>query len=181
MADEISLNISGISETIGNIKQLYIASPTAVLNGVKDTAGKIERQAKLNLEAHLYSPATDEHTGRLKASISHNWTNSGMEFGAVGSKAPASDGVRQPKKVKDRLSAIIGSNTIYARRHELGFMDKDKLGRRFNQSPRPWLYPAFFALEGELYTAITYYLAKELKAAMARGKAMLGKSGGKKK
>lgn len=36
---------------------------------------------------------------------------------------------------------IVGSNMAYARRLELGFTGVDKLGRRYDQKPRPYLRP----------------------------------------
>lgn len=37
---------------------------------------------------------------------------------------------------------IIGSNLPYSRRLELGFTGIDKLGRRYDQKPRPYLRPS---------------------------------------
>lgn len=37
---------------------------------------------------------------------------------------------------------IVGSNMPYARRLELGFVGIDKLGRRYDQKPRPYLRPS---------------------------------------
>ena len=82
-------------------------------------------------------PAVD--TGRLRGSISINWTGSGMAKGKVESPAKAEDGVGQPTK---ELTGVVGSNVVYARRMELGFVGTDSLGRKYNQGPRPYLRPA---------------------------------------
>lgn len=41
-----------------------------------------------------------------------------------------------------RVIARIGTNVIYARRLELGFVGTDSLGRNIHQGPRPYLRPA---------------------------------------
>lgn len=38
--------------------------------------------------------------------------------------------------------ADVGTNVPYARRLELGFVGVDRLGRHYNQQPRPYLRPA---------------------------------------
>ena len=42
----------------------------------------------------------------------------------------------------DVIAVYVGSNEPYGRRLELGFVGTDKLGRRYNQAPRPHLRPA---------------------------------------
>lgn len=42
---------------------------------------------------------------------------------------------------KTRVLVVIGTDVQYAARVEFGFVDKDKLGRRFNQRPKPYLRP----------------------------------------
>jgi HK97 gp10 family phage protein len=41
----------------------------------------------------------------------------------------------------DFKSALVGTDLPYARRLEYGFADKDKLGRVYNQSARPYFRP----------------------------------------
>ena len=62
-------------------------------------------------------PAVD--TGRLRASISTNWTESGMDRGKVDSDALASEGVGNPggkvlKTFFGRFKVVVGTNVIYA-------------------------------------------------------------------
>ena len=42
----------------------------------------------------------------------------------------------------DEIRGFVGSNKVYARRQELGFVGVDSLGRMVNQEPRPYLRPA---------------------------------------
>ncbi|MBA7558320.1 hypothetical protein ES705_51119 [subsurface metagenome] len=102
--------------------------------------GKIHRAS-----APGQPPAVD--TGRLRASISSNWTGSGMAKGKVKSPAEADDGVGQPTK---ELTGVVGSNVVYARRLELGFVGADSLGRIYNQLPRPYLRPALHKNEKKI-------------------------------
>lgn len=57
----------------------------------------------------------------------------------------------------------VGTNLVYARRIEYGFIGADKLGRVYNQRPRPYLRPAFDtqgpAVERDFERAITQLLA----------------------
>ena len=85
----------------------------------KKRSGKIHKAS-----APGEPPAVD--MGRLRASVSSNWTGSGMAKGKVESPAKAEDGVGQPTK---ELTGVVGSNVEYARRLELGFVGADSLGR----------------------------------------------------
>ena len=75
-------------------------------------------------------PAVDY--GRLRASISSNWSQSGMEFGKVGSKAKTDDGISRPDKP---WTGVVGTNVEYAEDLELGKESR-------NLKPRPYLRPA---------------------------------------
>lgn len=44
-----------------------------------------------------------------------------------------------PEKVNGEIKGLVGTNKEYARRLELGFVGRDKLGRNYNQAPRPFL------------------------------------------
>lgn len=45
-------------------------------------------------------------------------------------------------RTRGRVAVRIGTNVVYGRRLELGFHGRDRLGRRYNQEPRPWLRPS---------------------------------------
>lgn len=48
----------------------------------------------------------------------------------------------KPKVTPRGLVGKVGTNLEYARRVELGFVGTDKIGRKYNQAPRPYLRPA---------------------------------------
>jgi HK97 gp10 family phage protein len=68
------------------------------------------------------------------------------------------------KKTDERCEMAVGSSMEYARRLEHGFMDTDKLGRRYNQQPRPFLRPALDENTDEIEKAI----AKKLEQVIRR-------------
>lgn len=82
-------------------------------------------------------------TGRLRSSTSINWSGSGLTKGEVGSQAKPDDGVGQPPMENNIFVGVMGTNVEYARRIELGFVGTDKLGRSYNQAPRPYLRKAY--------------------------------------
>jgi hypothetical protein len=49
---------------------------------------------------------------------------------------------------------VVGSSVPYARRIEYGFMQADRLGRRYNQAAQPYLRPAFDAQQAAVRAAI---------------------------
>ena len=130
-----------------------------VIQALKRGALRIERQAKFNITANGYSPATKVPTGRLRSSISVNWAGSGKSHGDVESKAKPADGVSEPVGASN-LAFAVGTNVIYGRRVEVGFMDKDSLGRQYHQEAKPYLYPAYFSLEGEIIDDLKKALKK---------------------
>jgi hypothetical protein len=67
----------------------------------------IERDAKI-----IQTPHVDN--GRLRASISTNWTGSGLPRGKVGGQAKYEDGIGQPGGSDDDIKSVVGTNVIYA-------------------------------------------------------------------
>lgn len=80
-----------------------------------------------------------------------------LNIGNPGGKTPSAPG-EPPRKVTARLFnsifgkvirqgsqilGVVGTNVIYGRRLELGFVGKDSAGRQINQAPRPFIRPAF--------------------------------------
>lgn len=60
----------------------------------------------------------------------------------------ASIGVKA-RTIGSKTIGTVGTNLKYARRLEFGFYGKDKLDRKYNQKPRPYLFPAWIAKRGE--------------------------------
>ena len=140
MAKEtITIDVAGIPEAIANIKWYEIVKSQAVKDILLEHGFKIETDAKRTV------PVKD---GFLKGSISTNWSGSGMDRGRVDSPAVPEDGVGQPSG-KPGMIVVVGSNKAYARRIEIGFRKADKLGRKYNQEPRPYLHPAYIKHEGK--------------------------------
>jgi len=59
----------------------------------------------------------------------------------------------------------IGTNVPYAARLEYGFIGKDKLGRRYNQPPRPYLRPALRESKGEVRETFVAEVNRSLRSA----------------
>ena len=153
MADEITVKMVGIEGAVANIRALAIASPMAVQKGTLRVAMKIERQAKANVPVD---------TGRLRASLSTNWTGSGKSRGDVDGKAQADDGVGQPQPRPDTFSAVIGSNVEYAPDVEFNETAHHNVGQAH------YLYGAYFSYEGDVKDEISAEVGKELAQAMRR-------------
>lgn len=78
-------------------------------------------------------PAID--TGRLKASISTNWVDSGMTEGVTDGAANPGDGVKQPTlSGKEIFKVVVGTNVDYGPRLEFGDKKIEK---------RPFMRPVF--------------------------------------
>lgn len=153
MADSIDVKMVGVEDVVRNIKALAIASPMAVQKGTLRVALKIERQAKANVPVD---------TGRLRASISTNWTGSGKNRGDVESKAKAEDGVGQPQESLDTFKAVIGTNVEYAPHVEFDETAHHEVG-----GPH-FLYASYFAYENDVEKEISSELGKELVKAMKK-------------
>ena len=107
-------------------KEVFTASEQAV----KKACFWVETDAKMMV--HII-------TTRLRGSTSVNWSGSGMARGKVSGAAKANDGIGQPDSKPDKFVGVVGSNVEYARRYDMGFVDTDSLGRKYNQAPRAYL------------------------------------------
>ncbi len=59
-------------------------------------------------------------TGRLRSSISVNWTGSGMAEGKIENKAKPGDGVKQPTSKPEEFTVVVGTNVNYGVAQEFG-------------------------------------------------------------
>jgi hypothetical protein len=64
----------------------------------------------------------------------------------------------------DSAEVAVGTDVVYARREELGFIGQDRLGRRYNFEGHPHLRPAFDEKRGEA----EHEIAAALGAILAR-------------
>jgi len=118
----------GTEALVSNCRRLPIRMRKATRDATLAVAWLIHNDAKMMCPVD---------TGRLRASISVNWTDSGMEFGAVRGKTTAKpgrmpsvpqDGVKRPPKIMKGFYAAVGTRVEYA---------EDVEGRS------PYLWPAF--------------------------------------
>jgi hypothetical protein len=65
----------------------------------------------------------------------------------------------------DHAAVEVGTDVVYARRIEFGFMDTDSLGRRYHQTAKPYLRPALDEHRDEISREIADVLADQLRRA----------------
>lgn len=148
MAKKWGAEMTGVKETLENAANMGFNVTSCVRSACWRLAGQIATQAKRNVQTLVIpKSAGGTTTGRLAGSIT-----------MAGNFTPTVARLNQPAKVEDGLAApaggsddkpfaIVGTNLEYARRIEHGFVGKDRLGRTYNQAAKPYMYPAFFALE----------------------------------
>ncbi len=85
-------------------------------------------------------PAVD--TGRLRASISTNWSESSFgSINRIGAKAKEGDGVGQPSKIEGKFTVVVGTAVNYAPFLEFGT-------RRM--AARPFVRPAYDRMKNRI-------------------------------
>jgi len=88
-------------------------------------------------------------TGRLRGSLSVNWSNSGLSRGKTQSPATSEDGISQPGYGMDAFLAAVGTNVEYA---------------EFVEARRSFLWTAYFL-------SVNWgYFSDQLKKAMEKAK-----------
>jgi hypothetical protein len=149
--------MTGVKETLQNAHNLGFNMKACVRSAVWRLAGQIATQAKRNVQTLVIpKSAGGTTTGRLAGSITMagNFTPT---VARLNNPATPPDGLTAPGgKNDDKPFAVVGTNLVYARRIEHGFVGQDSLGRSYNQAPKPYLHPAFFALENDLASTLKH-------------------------
>jgi len=136
--------VRGIPEAIENLKKYQAVKVEAIKERLKKQAFRVELLAKEMVSVD---------TGRLKSSISTNWAGSDLGEGKTGAGAEAGDGVKRPEGSKELLY-VVGSNVKYAPYQEFGTK---------RMTARPYLFPAYFSLEGETIKALAKIMKEDVR------------------
>lgn len=99
-------------------------------------------------------------TGRLRGSISVNWSGSGKDRGDVDSKALAEDGVGQPEG-EPGMTVVVGTNVTYGPAIEFGHMTNATKQKPRLIEGRPFLTPAYFSHEGDVQAKLGQVLSED--------------------
>jgi len=132
---------------------MSIKGTEAMIRNLKKASKKVQRRAEKVVLAFAWMVHNDAKfmcpvdTGRLRGSISVNWTMSGMSYGKVSGVAEMGEGVGQPSKLFPGFCAAVGTNVAYAEPVE-------------NRSP--YLWPAFAMNKGKYMAAMAMALKVEL-------------------
>jgi len=145
MAEKI---VHGIPEAIANLKKYQLIKTQAVKDRLKKQAFKIETLTKQTM-----SMKGVWDTGRGASSISTNWAGSFLNEGKTGPKALPGDGIKRPDGPVGLLY-VVGSNVFYLPYNEFGTS---------RLAARPFLYPSYFAYEGETILAIATIMKEDVK------------------
>lgn len=168
MANQIDVKIEGVEKAIAALKKWQIVKRQACEDVLKEVGFKIEATAKAGCPVD---------TGRLRASITTNWSGSGMSRAQI--KNPCTkpqnptkpdDSLAQPNGEKG-LVVVVGTNVEYGPAIEHGHVAATKGGESFyglggvsvgtTVEGRPYLYPAYFSHEREVETRIATILKKD--------------------
>jgi phage gpG-like protein len=146
---EINVKIEGLDALFSNLQEWGKRKQAKMQQALKWVAADIERDAK---------SMCPWQTGRLRASISYNWTDSGKGFGSVDGKADTADGVGQPTDVPaGGFAVVVGTNVEYAPFVEFGHTihaEKQSVTSSYVATyvaGRPYLSPAFFSHMNDVY------------------------------
>jgi len=145
VADKVTIKVEGVAEVMKNLKKYQFIKTEACKIALKRGAFNIERAAK---------EGAPVDTGRLRASISVNWSGSSMGEGKTGSQAKPGDGVKKPSGPKE-LVYTVGTNVIYAPPQEFGTEKRPDSGH-------PYLFPAYFMYEGPIVKDVGKVFKKDV-------------------
>jgi len=131
-----TVEIKGMEAFVKNCKRISKEAQEKFKKVVIQNAYEVERDAKQMCPVD---------TGRLRGSLSTNWTGSATKRGKTDSPAMADDGVGRPEFGKANFFAAVGTNVEYA---------------DYVEHWRPYLWTAFFTnvnwkyFEGKIRTAM---------------------------
>ena len=153
MADRITVKVEGVEGLLKNLKKYQLIKREACQIALKEQGFKVERDAKKNCPVQ---------TGRLRASISTNWSKSGMPEGRKGGQAKGGDGVGQPPGERG-LVVVVGTNVFYGPSVEFGSFTSLKVGGYRGRAGKLYLTKAYLAHEGETLNRIKKIFKKDEK------------------
>ena len=104
---KLSVKVDGAEVAAANVLRKGEKFTKAVRDEMLKQGFALEAQAK-------QSPPTPVDTGRLRGSISTNWSGSGKGQGKVGNPAKTEDGVGQPDERDKQFAVVVGTNVEYA-------------------------------------------------------------------
>jgi HK97 gp10 family phage protein len=110
---KLSVKVDGTEVVAANILKKGEKFTRAVRDEMLKQGERLETEAK-------QSPPTPVDTGRMRGSISTNWSGSGMARGKVDSPAKSGDGVGQPDERDKQFAVVVGTNVEYAPYVETG-------------------------------------------------------------
>lgn len=139
-----TVKVTGVKEALASLKKWQVIKTEACRIALKEIGFKVEAQAK---------GACPVDTGRLRASISTNWSGSPMNEGKTGSRAKSGDGIKRPGGPPG-LCVVVGTNITYGPFVEHGTK---------KQNAQPYLFPAYFSHEGEVEKRLSRILKEEVR------------------
>jgi len=129
MAEVFKIEVKGVKELQATFGKLEKEFQDALAEAVSQAAAVVEREAKIN----------SGRGGAFPNRVTGNLMNSIKEL-------------RQTVE-PNRVTSVVGSDMVYAPRLEYGFSGTDRLGRHYNQRPRPFLRPALDENEAQIQAA----------------------------
>jgi len=162
----VNVKVEGIEKTLASLKKWQIIKRQACEDTLKKIGFKVEADAKRG---------TPVWTGRLRNSMSTNWSGSGMTKGKVSGTAKADDGVGEPQGPKG-LVVVVGTNVKYAHMMEFGswgegpkpgpgeaLSGENKNRQELPQGGFQFLTKAYLQHKGEVGTEIGKVMGKDEK------------------
>ena len=139
MADMFRIEIKGIKELQAKFKQIDSEMQAMLSQATSAGAAVVVREAKINV-------------GRGSPNFPNRITGATMRS------------IKEVQKEKSPVRCVsqVGSTLSHAMRLEKGFMDTDRLGRRYHQQPRSFLRPALDENEAEIRKAFEEKIKKIL-------------------